>query len=161
MRIETLRLSFVAAVATFSMIAAGCSKSAPPTPTPGFDQKKYIGTWIEARDPSAGGSYNVLAEPDDKYRKLEIKDDKTFRLWFVDKDGKPMLEDKYVAGTWTAEGSRVTFNVDDNQFTGEFEEEIPKQITRMNLSGDAPNLQTDQIRVTRGTSGFCWYSRAQ
>lgn len=155
-RKQILFVSFAVA----GVVATGCSKSAPPNPSPGFDDKKFVGTWMEERDPSQG-SYNTIdpENQDDKHRLLEVNDDGTFKLSFVDEDGNPMMEDKYVSGTWEQKGKRVTFNVTDNQFTAELSDDIPNQITRVNLQGDSAAQKVDQIRVTRGESGYCWYSR--
>jgi hypothetical protein len=98
----------VAALAASLLDLTGCGRRGGARQA--FDEKAYVGTWMETREPpSARMAVPEVANPN--LRRLTISGDRTFKLEICNAEGKPLSPAQTVEGTWTVEERAIVFTV--------------------------------------------------
>ena len=148
---------FPLVVAAFAILVAttGCGRRAPVN-APNIDNKKFIGTWIENRTGDFGPNFTFSEEA--YYRAFELKDDKTFKFYYVDKDGKPVDAGQEVTGTWEINGVIVEFKVDKNTLAADRSADTPARITDVATPDQNSFVKTDII-YAGSVDGMRFYRR--
>ena len=109
------------------LLVSGCSRK----PKTQIDAQKCVGTWLEVtdrEDPGFPGRYVPPEETPEQIRRLTIRPDGTFELVLCKPDGTP-IEGQQARGMWKAQGSKLVFEVQENQLPEDQRARVP-QFTR-------------------------------
>ena len=131
---------------TFGLLAAivGCSESRPPVETPAeITDKKFIGKWVENRQPEVSPFFKPSEDPD--FRMVEFKEDGSFQYYICDEAGKPKGE-AVVEGTWQIAAPIVSLKVSKNTLPSDKHDETPVRIIRV-YTPDADGAKVPIIYV--------------
>lgn len=122
----------VAALAYLALTLAGCSgtKSDP------LSEKKFLGTWNEIPGPAGGPgtSVQVLTGTAAKFlRRLEVRDDGTYTVTFLDPKGHALNPAQTSSGKWTVEKQRVYLEATDRKLAQAYQAYEPTEIVVIGL----------------------------
>ncbi len=93
-----------------------------------FDEKAYVGTWMEVREPpSPRMAAPEVSNPN--LRRLTISADRTFKLEICNAEGKPLSPAQTVEGTWTVEERALVFNPAKSTLKEQQKDWAPKRTT--------------------------------
>lgn len=140
---------------TFVPPLTGCNRR-PEVRAPNVESKKFVGNWIENRSGEFGPGFTF---GEDAYlRAFDLKDDNTFRFYYVDKDGKQIDTGQAVAGTWAVNGVIVEFKVDTNTLEPDRSTDTPSRITEVSTPETNELLKADVI-YAGSVDGMRYYRR--
>lgn len=93
-----------------------------------FDEKAYVGTWMEIREPPSPRMV-VPEVSNPNLRRLTISADRTFKLEICNPEGKPLSPAQIVEGTWTVEERAIVFTAAKNTLKDQQKGWVPKRTT--------------------------------
>lgn len=144
------------AIGVAALLAASACDRRPAVSAPNVDSKKFVGTWIENRTGEYGPSFTLSEDP--YYRAFDIKDDGTFRFYYVDETGKQIDEGQTVSGTWSVNGVIVEFKIDQNTLAGDRSADTPARISEVSTPETNQYIKTDVI-YAGSVEGMRFYRR--
>lgn len=133
-RIWVGALVFVAALTT-----VGCKRGAGGK----FDEKPYLGTWLEFRDASEYDARRPMPQPKTpNLRLITISADRTYRVEMRTSSGGALGKPEVVEGTWDVQDGDIVFTSQKNTLDARYRTGEPARVVGVSEQSPAAKLCT-------------------